>query len=108
VWRNGVAVFGRVGQSWIGQHNRAPESGGGTKLSPLRLRCTEIGMHRRNLLTAPEAAERLGTTRWTLYRWIETGELRAYRVGRFYKFDPADIDRLIHSVAPEMHSGGAR
>lgn len=54
------------------------------------------------LLTAEEAAIRLGITPRHLTALWKTRKIGAVKVGRSVRFDPADLDRWIddHRVAP--------
>jgi excisionase family DNA binding protein len=49
------------------------------------------------LLTRRDVQERLGVSEPTMYRWIYNGTLPAIRVGRLYKFEPRDIEKLLQS-----------
>lgn len=53
-------------------------------------------------LNTDDAARRLGITTRTLYRFIDKGELPAYRFGRVFRLKEADLDVFIEScrVAP--------
>ena len=42
-----------------------------------------------------EACERLGVTLRTLYRFIDEGQLPAYKMGRVIRLQAADIDNFI-------------
>jgi excisionase family DNA binding protein len=46
-------------------------------------------------LSTQEAARRLGITTRTLYRFVDQGELPAYRMGRVIRLQAADIDEFI-------------
>ena len=46
-------------------------------------------------LSTQEAARRLGITTRTLYRFVDQGELAAYRMGRVIRLQAADIDDFI-------------
>ena len=46
-------------------------------------------------LSTQEAARRLGITTRTLYRFVDQGELPAYRMGRVIRLKAADIDTFI-------------
>ena len=46
-------------------------------------------------LSTQEAARRLGITTRTLYRFVDQGELPAYRMGRVIRLKAADIDSFI-------------
>lgn len=46
-------------------------------------------------LSTQEAARRLGITTRTLYRFVDQGDLPAYRMGRVIRLKAADIDLFI-------------
>jgi excisionase family DNA binding protein len=46
----------------------------------------------QRLVTVSEAAERLAVTERTVRRHIETGRLRAYRIGHLVRLRTRDID----------------
>ena len=46
-------------------------------------------------LSTAEAATRLGITPRTLYRFIDEGQLAAYRFGRVIRLQQADVDDFI-------------
>ncbi len=48
----------------------------------------------------PEAAEYLGVVVRTVYRLIDTGEIRAYKVGRVIRMKRDDVDAFLN-VAPD-------
>jgi len=49
----------------------------------------------KQYLSAAEAAEELNVCRSTVYRWIDSGRLKAYRVGpQLIRIDPADLTLL--------------
>ncbi|MGH9007140.1 MAG: helix-turn-helix domain-containing protein [Acidimicrobiales bacterium] len=48
-------------------------------------------------LSTKEAAARLGVTLRSLYRFIDEGELRAYRLGRVIRLMEGDVDTFIES-----------
>jgi excisionase family DNA binding protein len=37
---------------------------------------------RKDLLTPIEAAQYLGVSRWTVYRWVQEGRLEATKIGK--------------------------
>lgn len=43
------------------------------------------------LITVDEAAHFLNLSRRTLYRKIESGDLRAYKVGSLWRLDPDEV-----------------
>ena len=53
-------------------------------------------------LSTPGAAERLGITPRTLYRFIDEGQVAAYKFGRVIRLKQDDVDAYIEScrVAP--------
>ncbi len=46
-------------------------------------------------LSTAAAAKRLGVTTRTLYRFVDEGELPAYRFGRVIRLKEADVDAFI-------------
>ena len=48
-------------------------------------------------LSTKEASSRLGMTLRSLYRFIDQGELRAYRFGRVIRLRESDLDGFIES-----------
>lgn len=52
-------------------------------------------------LSTPKAAERLGITPRTLYRFINEGYLRAYKFGRVIRLQTKDVDEFIESCRIE-------
>jgi excisionase family DNA binding protein len=48
-------------------------------------------------LSTKEASERLGVTLRSLYRFIDEGELTAYKFGRVIRLKEDDVDRYIES-----------
>jgi excisionase family DNA binding protein len=55
-------------------------------------------------LSTPAAAERLGITARTLYRFIDEGQLPAFRFGRVIRLKKADVDAYIESCRVEPGS----
>lgn len=55
-------------------------------------------------LSTPKAADRLGITTRTLYRFIDRGDLPAYRFGRVIRLRLADVDRFIDACLVEPGS----
>lgn len=55
-------------------------------------------------LSTADAAKALGITPRTLYRFIDQGELAAYRFGRVIRVKRADIDAFIESARIEPGS----
>jgi excisionase family DNA binding protein len=48
--------------------------------------------HKERLLTAEEAAERLGVVRDTIWDWCQCKRLRHRKIGRMIRIDPADLE----------------
>jgi excisionase family DNA binding protein len=58
--------------------------------------------HETRYLTVAEAAERLRVSRPTVWRWIDSGKLPAFRVGaRSIRIREEDIDRVVEPLARE-------
>ena len=55
-------------------------------------------------LSTADAAKALGITPRTLYRFIDQGELAAYRFGRVIRIKRADVDAFIESARIEPGS----
>ncbi len=54
--------------------------------------------HAIRWLSTREAAERLGITLRTLYRFIDEGQLPAYKFGRVIRLQEADVERFIDAA----------
>ncbi len=52
-------------------------------------------------LSTAEAANRLGITPRTLYRFIDEGQLAAYRFGRVIRLKTSDVDAFIDACRIE-------
>lgn len=52
-------------------------------------------------LSTAEAAKRLGVTPRTLYRFIDEGQLPAYRFGRVIRLKEAEVDGFIDACRIE-------
>ena len=50
-----------------------------------------------NWLSTKDAAERLGITLRSLYRFIDEGDLVAYKFGRVIRIQETDVDRFIEA-----------
>lgn len=69
--------------------------------------CTLAGMTSSGdieWLSTQEAARRLGITTRTLYRFVDQGELAAYRMGRVIRVKASDIDAFIEASRIEPGS----
>ncbi len=52
-------------------------------------------------MSTREASERLGVTLRTLYRFIDEGQLAAYKFGRVIRIKEADVEQFINSARIE-------
>ena len=55
-------------------------------------------------LSTKDAAERLGITLRSLYRFIDEGDLVAYKFGRVIRLQQSDVDRFIEASRIEPGS----
>jgi excisionase family DNA binding protein len=55
-------------------------------------------------LSTPAAADRLGITSRTLYRFIDEGQLAAFKFGRVIRLKKVDVDEYIESCRVEPGS----
>lgn len=53
-------------------------------------------MIRERLLSVDDICEYLGVGRNTVYRWIETKGLPAYRLGRLWKIKKEEVDEWLN------------
>jgi excisionase family DNA binding protein len=51
------------------------------------------------LLTVADLARNLGVSRWTVYRLVRSGDIKAVRVGERIRFRPADVDAYLERDA---------
>ncbi|HEY9839637.1 MAG TPA: ATPase, T2SS/T4P/T4SS family [Candidatus Obscuribacterales bacterium] len=54
------------------------------------------------LLSMDEAIERLKTTRPTFYRWLRSGRIKGLKLGRQWRFYPADLERFLQGEQPRV------
>ncbi len=61
-----------------------------------------MGSHEIRWLSTAESARRLGITPRTLYRFIDEGQLPAYRFGRVIRLKEDEVDTFIEAcrIAP--------
>ena len=62
---------------------------------------TSFGMGEIHWLSTADAAKRLGITPRTLYRFIDQGDIPAYRFGRVIRLKEAEVDGFIESCRIE-------
>ena len=51
----------------------------------------------QDLITIPELEKILRTTRRTIYKWIDSGEIRAFKVGRSWRVSMEDLKAFLQS-----------
>jgi excisionase family DNA binding protein len=56
---------------------------------------TEIGAPVYGLMTVNQLARLLGVSRWTIYRLVRDGEVRAVKVGERNRFRPEDVNAYL-------------
>ena len=54
------------------------------------------------LLDMRQAIRLLKTTRPTFYRWLRAGKIKGLKVGRQWRFEPAEINRFLRGEAPRI------
>lgn len=64
-----------------------------------RLKC--VPMSENNWLSTADAAKRLGITPRTLYRFIDQGDIPAYRFGRVIRLKDTEVDGFIEACRIE-------
>ena len=57
---------------------------------------------KEELLSMDQAIEQLKTTRPTFYRWLRSGKIKGMKVGRQWRFYPADIERFLKGEQPRI------
>jgi excisionase family DNA binding protein len=65
-----------------------------------------VGTATEELLSLPEAANRLGVSVYTVRRWIKDGKLRAFKPGKEYRVREADLEEFLRAreVRPKAPS----
>ena len=48
-----------------------------------------------------EVARRLGISKMTVLRWIKSGKLKAYRIGKEYRVPESEVLRLLEGKIPD-------
>ncbi len=54
-----------------------------------------------------DVAKHLGVAKDSVYRWIETKELPAHRVGRLWKFRLTEIDDWVRAGGADAHDASS-
>ena len=60
----------------------------------------EYGGPRTELLTVNELAQTLKVSRGSVYKLVNSGEVRAVRVGERLRFRPSDVDSYLERGSP--------
>lgn len=55
-------------------------------------------MNDKQFYTAQELAETLGYNIMTIYRYIKSGKLKAYKVGKEFRIDKNEFEKFLNSV----------
>ena len=58
-------------------------------------------MQNKILLSAYEASERYGISKWTLYLWASEGRVPSYKIGKLRRFSVDDLDRFFERFKRE-------
>jgi len=56
---------------------------------------TKMIVDTRPLMSLEATARYLGVSRWTVYRMLDTGELRSVTIGGRRKVRPVDLDAML-------------
>ncbi len=67
---------------------------------------TETGSQREELLNVDQAVDLLCTSRPTFYRWLRTGKLKGFKVGRQWRFRRDDLERFMRGQDPRVETVG--
>lgn len=54
----------------------------------------------QSIYTPEELAEKLKTTRRTVYRWIEKGELKAFKAGKMWRITRKALEDFLQAPIP--------
>lgn len=52
-------------------------------------------MSGKEFYTAKDLAEKLGVNIMTIYRYIDAGKLKAYKIGKEFRIDKAEFDAFL-------------
>ena len=62
-----------------------------------RYRREEEGTTDTEMLTAEDVAERMGVSVYTVWRWVKSGQLRAYKPGKQYRIRQSDLEEFLRA-----------
>ena len=75
-----------------------PDTRGAPSPGELRiLPCVGIDKPAPDLLTIDEVADRLRVCRSTIRRFIQDGQIKSLRIGKFFRIPVAELDRFLES-----------
>ena len=52
----------------------------------------------KEFYTAKELAEKLAVNVMTIYRYIDKGKLKAYKIGKEFRIDKAEFDKFLNKA----------
>jgi len=55
-------------------------------------------MKKREFYTAQELADKLRVNIMTIYRYIKTGKLKAYKIGKEFRIEKKEFQRFLNKV----------
>jgi excisionase family DNA binding protein len=55
-------------------------------------------MKNRNFYLAQELADELRVNVMTIYRWIQSGKLKAYKIGKEFRIGKKEFDQFLNKV----------
>ncbi len=58
-------------------------------------------MRKVRLYRTGEVAKKLGISKMTVLRWIKSGKLKAYRIGKEYRVPESEILRILEGKIPD-------
>lgn len=61
-----------------------------------------------SLLSYADAAERLGIAKQTLKQWVSAGKISFYKVGRYTRFSPTDLEAFLEANRHSAIGKGGR
>lgn len=61
-------------------------------------------MKKDEYYTSKEVADKFKVTYLTVFRWIKSGKLKAFKVGKQYRIKQVDLDHFIQESKPEREN----
>jgi excisionase family DNA binding protein len=56
-------------------------------------------MKNKDFYTAKDLADKLSVNIMTIYRYIKAGKLRAYKIGKEFRFDKEEFQNFLNKVS---------